>query len=302
MCLYEDGAPDPPFVEDAKKQAHVMVVQTEGIEPMRYALLGNSFTIGRTEEANIPLRSKRISRNHAVLTRKNSTASFYIEDEGSQNGTWINGERMRKKMQLKVGDNVWIPPYHLHLAQHEVAVPTPSSKGKLQDDNPFVGEDNASLLLRGADLGAVSGRSLAAAKDAWSDHLANMDQEEKMWEGGTDVEPLSFPRPGQSFEDTSKAKEKSSYEPGMAIFERDGHRLAEIHMNRPIVVVGDTPECDVVLRSGDFPVGPQLVLCPSHDGDLAVVQLFERQRPAVVVRNGRSVEIADITISFSRDS
>ena len=49
-------------------------------------------TIGRGAENDIPLRSKTVSRRHAVLTFRDGR--WYIEDRGSANGTFVNDTRI----------------------------------------------------------------------------------------------------------------------------------------------------------------------------------------------------------------
>ncbi len=53
------------------------------------------FVLGRDQVCNMTLLSSRISRQHAVVTRDGPT--FFIEDLGSSNGTWFNGERITKR-------------------------------------------------------------------------------------------------------------------------------------------------------------------------------------------------------------
>ena len=49
--------------------------------------------IGRSAGSDIRVNSKSVSRNHAVLTRYDD-GSWTITDADSQNGTWVNGERV----------------------------------------------------------------------------------------------------------------------------------------------------------------------------------------------------------------
>ena len=49
--------------------------------------------IGRSGGSDIRVQSKSVSRNHAVLTRYDD-GSWTITDIASQNGTWVNGERV----------------------------------------------------------------------------------------------------------------------------------------------------------------------------------------------------------------
>jgi pSer/pThr/pTyr-binding forkhead associated (FHA) protein len=59
-------------------------------------------TIGRDEGADLQLRDKAVSRRHATLRVEGETA--VIEDLGSRNGTFVNGERVDDARRLREGD------------------------------------------------------------------------------------------------------------------------------------------------------------------------------------------------------
>jgi EAL domain-containing protein (putative c-di-GMP-specific phosphodiesterase class I) len=50
------------------------------------------FTIGRSETADLPIDSTRVSRQHASIAREQD--GFRVQDLGSTNGTFLNGERI----------------------------------------------------------------------------------------------------------------------------------------------------------------------------------------------------------------
>jgi len=61
--------------------------------------------IGRSSEA-LPLTDTTVSRRHAELTPDPTRNAWYIRDLSSQNGTWVNGERITSRVRLKPGDQV----------------------------------------------------------------------------------------------------------------------------------------------------------------------------------------------------
>ena len=61
-------------------------------------------TIGRDISNQIPINDAEVSRKHVRLTLKNN--GYVIEDLGSTNGTFVNGQRISGAVQLKVGDLV----------------------------------------------------------------------------------------------------------------------------------------------------------------------------------------------------
>jgi hypothetical protein len=66
--------------------------------------------IGRSPECEVFLDDVTVSRNHAVLVERDG--SFYVEDEGSLNGTFVNRKRI-DNVELANGDELQIGKYRL---------------------------------------------------------------------------------------------------------------------------------------------------------------------------------------------
>ena len=71
---------------------------------------GERTTIGRSPDCDIFLDDVTVSRKHAVLVRRD--ASFFIEDLGSLNGTFLNRRRIESG-ELGDGDELQIGKYRL---------------------------------------------------------------------------------------------------------------------------------------------------------------------------------------------
>ena len=67
-------------------------------------------TIGRHPDSDIFLDDITVSRNHAQLIQKPD--GFYIQDQGSLNGTYVNRARVETQ-KLSDGDQVQIGKYKL---------------------------------------------------------------------------------------------------------------------------------------------------------------------------------------------
>jgi hypothetical protein len=70
---------------------------------------GKVFTIGRANEANLTVPSQRVSRNHAEI--RWSEGKALLCDLGSQNGTLVNGKRIRGEYALKQDDELEFGPF-----------------------------------------------------------------------------------------------------------------------------------------------------------------------------------------------
>ncbi len=85
--------------------AYLKLVQ--GVEPGRvYELAPGETVIGRSGDCTIPLDAAAVSRHHAKVHSEG--ARFLLEDLGSRNGTYVNGERIAGTRPLAPGDRIVI--------------------------------------------------------------------------------------------------------------------------------------------------------------------------------------------------
>ena len=71
-----------------------------------HLLTGEAITIGRAVENDIVITSKRVSREHARVWRDGWRVM--LEDMGSTNGTYLNGERLLSPIALHDDDQITI--------------------------------------------------------------------------------------------------------------------------------------------------------------------------------------------------
>jgi len=63
-------------------------------------------TIGRANDNTIPLFDKKCSRLHAQIIKRSTY--YAVEDQGSRNGTSVNGRVIDKKATLREGDQIHV--------------------------------------------------------------------------------------------------------------------------------------------------------------------------------------------------
>jgi DNA-binding winged helix-turn-helix (wHTH) protein len=91
-----------PVVEErARRPAGLGVLVTEDSE---YLVPEGETLVGRGTECGIRLPSSRVSRVHARVRTEGDRV--LVEDAGSKNGTWVNGERREGPALLGDGDEV----------------------------------------------------------------------------------------------------------------------------------------------------------------------------------------------------
>jgi pSer/pThr/pTyr-binding forkhead associated (FHA) protein len=117
------GAPagEPPSVP---AEAGEELVVTAGTAAGRRLTLSDALVIGRAVSGEGRLGDDHeLSRRHARVAR-DAGGQLTIEDLGSANGTFVNGERARGRQVLKVGDSVQIGSTTLQLT-HVGRAPAP---------------------------------------------------------------------------------------------------------------------------------------------------------------------------------
>ncbi len=69
-----------------------------------YSLEGDQLVIGRDSSSGVAINDAEVSRKHARLTFQGG--KYVLEDLGSTNGTFVNGQRLGSAVVLKSGDVV----------------------------------------------------------------------------------------------------------------------------------------------------------------------------------------------------
>jgi len=91
------GSASNPGVERTSG-AFPSLVLVQGQEQKSLVLDHSPFAIGRKIDKDLVISDPRVSRDHALITSEEG--GFYVTDQGSKHGTFVNGERVeRQKLQ-----------------------------------------------------------------------------------------------------------------------------------------------------------------------------------------------------------
>ncbi len=119
-----DDARNPAYIENIPRKGYRLVAAVTPVEaairpvreatlPLRlqgngteYPLSQGSNVIGRTADAAVCIDRTEVSRCHARVVVNGTTAT--VEDLGSKNGTFLNGQRLHQPTVLADGDEIWI--------------------------------------------------------------------------------------------------------------------------------------------------------------------------------------------------
>jgi len=118
--------------------------------------------LGRSSSCDLRLPHASISRRHARLTRRGE--HLYLEDLGSQNGTFLDDERLAGPRELQIGQRIHIGPAVLRLRIPGAAGGTQRPRRRAA---PSV-SDGAGRPVRTAVLAGLAGFLLATALALWA--------------------------------------------------------------------------------------------------------------------------------------
>ena len=115
--------------------------------------------IGRTKECDFVLNSTQVSRRHALVRQTESRIE--IQDLGSKNGTFVNGERISEPTQVNDTDQITIGTTTFLLNKGVVEVPNAIVAEKIEKvySNGYIGLNKMSLKIASRDFVALMGPS-----------------------------------------------------------------------------------------------------------------------------------------------
>ena len=71
------------------------------------------FRIGRAQDCHLRAHCEQVSRHHCQIIQEKGRV--WVEDCGSRNGTWVNGQRITERKELKPGDQLLVGPLEFEL-------------------------------------------------------------------------------------------------------------------------------------------------------------------------------------------
>ncbi len=94
-------------MSEHKESALLLWLDGEEIQG-RWSLAKPAMTIGRSEDNDIVIDDRWVSRHHARIRTEGS--QYIVEDLGSKNGTLVNGQLIERSRELADGDEIQITP------------------------------------------------------------------------------------------------------------------------------------------------------------------------------------------------
>ncbi|MBF0368844.1 MAG: FHA domain-containing protein [Magnetococcales bacterium] len=182
-----------------------------------FGLPNPSSTVGRSADNDIHIDNLGVSRKHCRIVQQGN--HFLVEDLGSNNGTWLNGNRINAITPLKDGDVIGIGKHHLQfVAGGRQAAPQKQSPAAAQSADSSADFDGTVFISAGKEPppmpanvgtpGAAAFLSLLSSGDSVPGGRTRFDLSETMTLGkssGADVRLSGFFTPGIAAVITQKA-------------------------------------------------------------------------------------------------
>ncbi len=275
---------------------HKLTIEDDEGKTVVVPLIRDEITVGRQEGNSIRLTERNISRRHARFFRQNGT--LFVEDLGSFNGIKVNGTRLTSPSGLKDGDLVIIGDYKL----------------TVRADRPVA----TRLYGAGAPFQAPTGPSPVQAPPAPLPPTAAIPAPGPLgMQTRASSLPATAPPPDAALDAAPTIPVRSLAEQGLVPGQAPGLAPArlvvvttnlagtEFLLDRPSLVIGRTPENDIVLNHKSISRHHAKVI---RDGDKYIVVDLESANGVrvngseferVELKSGDTLELGHVRLRFT---
>lgn len=255
-----------------------LIIEDDEGKQVVVPLIRDEITIGRQEGNTIRLTEQNISRRHARLVRDNG--SLFIEDLSSYNGVKLNGAKITARMPFNDGDTLLLGDYKLSVKTE-------------------AGARTASYADGGAGLrAAAAGGGGAAVRAAMP---ARVDPVPEPMEGAPTIPVRTLVDQGLV---PGMGPASSTAPPGRLVAISTPLAGSEFLLDRPSLVIGRTPENDIILNHKSISRHHAKVI---RDGDRYVVVDLESangvringvEQERVELDSGDVIELGHVRLRF----
>ena len=170
--------------------AHLIADSQSPNPGQRYELSSQQCTLGRHPDCEIVVEVGAVSRYHARISQRGQ--SYYLNDLGSRNGTYVNGELVGEPHELQDGDKVRICDVTFNF---RVEAPIPA-----ESPSALVGPQT------GGDLLTAGPRGPARTMDGDLPNVGVMMEEDEETSGSTIVNKFKVGQDGKGLTSSTESR------------------------------------------------------------------------------------------------
>jgi pSer/pThr/pTyr-binding forkhead associated (FHA) protein/tetratricopeptide (TPR) repeat protein len=303
---------------------HKLTIEDDEGKTVVVPLIRDEITVGRQEGNSIRLTERNISRRHARFYRQSGT--LYVEDLGSYNGIRVNGSKIAAATALKDGDLVIVGDYKLTVrADRPVSTRLYAGGAPFQ---PVTGGPAAAggtaplpgpISLQGVAGGASATVVSSAAGNPSLAPTAPLPVQPPPAAPVPSITPIrpgaasQAPPPDSTLDAAPTIPVRTLAEQGLAdgapparlVAVSTGLAGSEFTLDRPSLVIGRTPENDIVLNHKSISRHHAKII---RDGDKYIVVDLESANGVrvngseferVELQTGDTVELGHVKLKFS---
>lgn len=123
--------------------ANLVILQAGAATP--FELVDTETTLGRHPDCVIQLESNMVSRRHAQVIKDGN--EYFVEDIGSGNGTFVNGQKIEARTRLNDNDRIKLGPILLRFELKSATAGKPKNTGTAIDLDITSGESDTATIM-----------------------------------------------------------------------------------------------------------------------------------------------------------
>ena len=120
-------------LRSGRREEHALIVLDDELNNVRYPVLFWENTLGRSKGSDICIPDITVSRDHAVLLRRE--AGWFITDTGSKSGVYVNNRKVSGRHPIFVGDKITVGTTTLTLNRADAPLDT-TQRRKIKPVSP----------------------------------------------------------------------------------------------------------------------------------------------------------------------
>jgi predicted component of type VI protein secretion system len=164
----------------------VLVVSEGELAGQRWTLANDEMLIGRGNDADIVLPERQVSRYHLKILHRDGR--YLLEDLGSKNGTFLNGQQVQGTAPIQDGDEIQIAlRVRLLFVGTDATVPLSFDVPKADGGRMILEENRRTVMIKGKELdpplSLAQFRLLQMLYDAHGSVCGRDDIIEAVWPG-----------------------------------------------------------------------------------------------------------------------